>query len=112
MKSHAGLGPNVTVITGNHMTLPGRFFLSFRDEEKLPEYDEDVVIEEDVWVGANVTILKGVTIGRSSIISAGWVVTKDVEPYTIVGGVPAKFIRYKFGEEEIEFHEKALFGKK
>jgi acetyltransferase-like isoleucine patch superfamily enzyme len=55
--------------------------------------EEDVFLEDDVWVGANSTILKGTTIGRGAIISAGSVVTKDVNPYTIVGGNPATFIK-------------------
>lgn len=54
-----------------------------------------VVIEDDVWIGARVTILPGVHIGTGSIIGAGSVVTHDVEPYSIVGGNPAKLIRYR-----------------
>ena len=54
---------------------------------------DPIVIEDDVWIGARVIILKGVTIGKGSIIGAGSVVTKDVEPYSIVGGNPAKLIR-------------------
>ena len=54
-----------------------------------------IVIEDNVWIGAHATILPGVTLGRSSIIGAGSVVTKDVPPYAIVAGVPAKILRYK-----------------
>ena len=49
-----------------------------------------------MWIGANVTVLGGVTVGRGAVVAAGSVVTKDVEPYSIVGGVPAKLIRYRF----------------
>jgi serine acetyltransferase len=52
-----------------------------------------IVIEDDVWIAANCTITKGITIGKGSIIAANSVVTKDVLPYSIVGGVPAKLIR-------------------
>lgn len=52
-----------------------------------------IVIEENVWIGACCTILNGLTIGRNSIVAAGSVVTKDVPPYTMVGGVPAKKIK-------------------
>jgi maltose O-acetyltransferase len=52
-----------------------------------------IVIEDDVWIGFNAVILPGVTIGESSIVGAGAVVTKDIAPYSIVGGVPARLIR-------------------
>lgn len=54
-----------------------------------------VIIEDDVWIGARVIILPGVNIGKGAIIAAGAIVTRDVEPYSIVGGVPAKVIRYR-----------------
>ena len=55
--------------------------------------EADINIGTDVWIGSNAVILKGVTIGDGAIVAAGAVVTKDVQPYTIVGGVPAKFIK-------------------
>ena len=54
---------------------------------------EEIVIEDDVWIGFNSIILKGVRVGKGAIIAAGSVVTKDVEPFTVVGGNPAKFIK-------------------
>ena len=72
-------------------------------EEKFVDgvnvYDQPVVIEDDVWVGANVTILKGVTIGHGSVVAAGAVVTKSCPPYSIIGGVPAKVLKKRFDEE-------------
>ena len=59
----------------------------------------DIVIENDVWIGYGAKIMSGVTLGTGSIIAAGSVVTKDVKPYTIVGGLPAKFIKNRFDEE-------------
>lgn len=105
IKQHVITGPNLTVITGDHKYILGRWLDSVKGEEKEPFYDQDVVIEEDVWIGCNVTILKGVTIGRSSIIAAGSLVVKDVPPYSIVGGVPAKVIKKKWSDEEIEIHD-------
>ncbi len=61
-----------------------------------------VEIGNDVWIGANVVILPGVKIGDGAVIAAGAVVTRDVEPYAIVGGVPAKIIKYRFSKDIIE----------
>lgn len=61
-----------------------------------------IIIGNDVWIGANVCILPGVHIGDGAILAAGAVVTKDVEPYAIVGGVPAKVIKYRFDKEQRE----------
>ncbi len=58
----------------------------------------DIVLEDDVWIGYNATICGGVTIGQGAIVAAGAVVTKDVEPYSVVGGNPAKHIKYRFDE--------------
>lgn len=60
-------------------------------------------IGNDVWIGEDVKILGGVTIGDGALVAAGAVVVKDVPPYTIVGGVPAKVIRRRFEQEQIEF---------
>lgn len=111
IKDKSFSGPNLTIITGDHPYLIGIYM---RDISKdgmnldISQYDKDVVIEEDVWLGANVTILKGVTIGRGAIIAAGSVVIKDVAPYSVVGGVPAKFIKYKWDENQIKEHERIL----
>ena len=76
--------------------------------EKLPENDAPVIIEDDVWLGCNVTILKGVTIGRGSVVAAGAVVTKSCEPYSLIAGVPARVIKKRFSAEVIVEHERML----
>lgn len=98
-------GPGVTIVTGNHRTdLVGRTMISVRDDEKRPEDDEDVIIENDVWIGANVTILKGVTIGTGSIVAAGAVVTNSIPSYEMWGGVPARCIGKRFSEDVLQDH--------
>lgn len=70
-----------------------------------------IVIEDDVWVGENVIILSGVTVGQGAIIGTGSVVTKNVEPYSLVVGSPAVFKKYRFANEIITELLKIDFGK-
>ena len=75
--------------------------------ENKPDWNENdinnpPIIGNDVWIGSNVIIMQGVKIGDGAIIAAGAIVTKDVLPYQIVGGVPAKLIRKRFSDEIIE----------
>ena len=65
-------------------------------QENLLENDKDVLIDDGVWIGCNVTILKGVHINKGAIIAAGSIVTKSVPHYAIVGGNPAKVIKFRF----------------
>lgn len=69
------------------------------EDLKLDKEGFSIRIGSDVWIGSGASIVSGVTIGDGAVIAAGAVVTKDVEPYEIVGGVPAKRIRYRFDEE-------------
>jgi len=102
-------GPNVTIRGGNHSThIIGKYMADYRSEDKLQEDDQPVIIEDDVWVGTGVIILKGVRIGRGAIVAAGAVVTKDVQKYTIVGGVPAKILKYRWTHDEIKQHEQII----
>ena len=78
------IGHNVVFATLNHGLQPS---------ERGITYPAPIIIGNNVWVGSNSTILQGVTIGDNAVVAAGAVVTKDVEPGTIVGGVPARFIK-------------------
>ena len=100
---HVMFAPHVFVITGGHRTdILGRYMDEITNDEKRPEDDRDIVFEGDNWIGANSIILRGVTVGRGSVVGAGSVVTRDIPPYAIVGGCPAKVIKYRFAHEEIE----------
>ena len=105
-------GPHPTIITGDHRTdIIGKYIIDVTADEKLSENDQAVVIEDDVWCGANVTILKGVTIGHGSVIAAGAVVTKSFPPYSIIGGVPARLIKMRFTYEQAKENDRMLYGK-
>ena len=67
-----------------------------------------IFIEDDVWIGHGAIIMQGVTIGQGSIIAAGSVVTKDIAPFTIVGGNPAERIRNRFSDEDKASHLRSL----
>jgi acetyltransferase-like isoleucine patch superfamily enzyme len=103
------IGPNVTIIGGNHNPSQlGKFMYDVH--EKRDEDDQDVIIEDDVWVGCGAIILKGVRIGRGSIVAAGALVNKDVLPYNIVAGIPANTIRTRFDNlETLRNHDAALY---
>lgn len=117
---YSTLGPDVKVILGQHPTNTivsthpafysnrGQNGFTYVDKTIFNEYryadsksKYHVVIGNDVWIGSYVRILEGITIGDGAIIAAGSVVTKDVPPYAIVGGVPAKIIKYRFTDDEI-----------
>jgi len=69
-----------------------------------------IVVGDDVWIGYGAVVLTGVTIGRGAIVAAGSVVTKDVEPYAIVAGNPARKVVQRFADEDIARHERLLYG--
>lgn len=103
---YCSIGPNVSIVLGGgHMThwISTYPFNTFRNAGiRAPKINTDVTIGNDVWIGFGVTILGGVTIGDGAVIGARALVVKDVPPYAIVGGTPAKVIRYRFKPEEME----------
>lgn len=119
----AEIGNNV--IFGNNVALVGKYDHHYeqvgvpirlasqiRDQNySWKGLNSKVIIKDDVWVGYGSIIMSGVNLGIGSIVAAGSIVTKDVAPYTIVGGNPAKFIKYRFDKTEIKEHEDILYDK-
>jgi len=117
---YCSIGPNVSVLPGTHpmhfvSTSPvlysksnqaGYSLTSKQYFEELQFADENnkysVIIGNDVWIGSNAIIVGGNKIGDGSVILANATVTKDVPPYAVVGGVPAKVLKYRFTEEQID----------
>lgn len=86
-------------------TFPFYIFEGFKQQTPSIEnfsFKGDTIVGNDVWIGQNVTIMSGVKIGNGAIIGANSTVTKDVEPYIVVGGNPAKFIKKRFDDDLIE----------
>lgn len=107
IKRESGAASDLTIVTSNHRQQIGTFRSGKNDDN---EY-HNVIIEEDVWIGANVLILAGSRIGRGCIIGAGCVIRgQRIPPYAIVVGNPAKIIGFRYAPEEIIQHEEKLYS--
>lgn len=109
VKENCVIAEGLTVHTGNHVRICGKFVNEINESNKPKGYDADVIVEEDVWIGCRVTLLSGVTIGRGATIAAGAVVNKAMPPYCICGGVPARFIKFYWDIDQILEHEAKLY---
>lgn len=104
------IASGVTIITGgNHpihwkslYPIRIKFNLVGKYEDGMPFSKGPIIIGNDVWIGTNVLILSGVKIGNGSVLAAGSVVTKDVPPFSIVAGNPAKVIKFRFDSDQIK----------
>ena len=100
--SYCSIAPGVQFLLGGEHTTKSISTYPFKvkvfGESKSAGSKGDIVVKDDVWIGINAIICSGVTIGQGAVVAAGAVVTKDVEPYSIVGGNPAKVIKYRFDE--------------
>ena len=109
MKKGCAVAGGLKVYTGNHARVIGTMVGDVTEEIKPKGYDQDVIVEDDVWIGSNVTLLSGVTIGRGTTVAAGAVVTKSMPPYCVCGGVPCKPIKRIWTIDEILQHEAVLY---
>lgn len=106
--NYCSIAPNVTFVlnsdhfTNNLSSFPFKVMCLHSCNAEAISYG-DIIIDDDVWIGYGATVLSGVHISQGAIIAAGAVVSKDVPPYAIVGGVPAKIIRYRFSDEFIDY---------
>lgn len=99
------IAPNVTFLLNSEHNLSYISTFPFKSNflgMQEAESKGDIIIDDDVWIGYNSVIMSGVHIGQGAVIAAGAVVTKDVLPYSIVGGNPAKIIKFRFGEQIIQ----------
>ncbi len=115
IRNNSGAAEELMIITGNHMSIVGHSVKDVtndvKDREDMHnEYDKDIIIDEDVWIGARVTILSGVHVGRGCEIGAGTVLRSSIPPYSIVLGNPAKIVGFRFIPEEAIEHEKKLYA--
>lgn len=101
--SYCSIAPDVTFVINNEHPLDRISTYPFRDmllgEGSEAQSKGGIVVDDDVWIGYGATILDGVHIGQGAVIGAGALVAKDVPPYAVVGGVPAKLIKYRFDED-------------
>lgn len=109
IKKNSGIAEGLTVITGTHPYKLGEFFII--DAVNDVQLSKDVIVEEDVWIGTNVTLLPGIKVGRGSIVASGSICRNSVPPYSIVQGNIAKVIGFKFSPNETLIHEKKLYPK-
>ena len=113
-KKNSGAAVELLAITGNHMSVVGKNLKQITDKikDKLDvnhEMDKDLVVEEDVWIAARVTLVSGAHIGRGCEIGSGSVVRGNIPPYAVVIGNPCKIVGFRFTPEEIIEHEKAQY---
>lgn len=108
IKKYSVISSGCIIVPSRHVPSVGVPFY-YATKYHIGDSDSDIHIEEDCWIGAGSILLPGITIGRGAIVGAGSVVTKNVPPYSVVVGTPAKIISVKFSFNDIVSHEKFLY---
>lgn len=111
IKKFCGIAPDCTIVTGNHtptVSIPQ----CLGGHKHINDKEKDIIIEEGVWLGTRVTLISGAHIGRGAVIGSCSLVNKEIPPYAVAVGSPAKIIASVFTIEEIIEHEKVLYPAK
>lgn len=108
LKENAEISYGLTVITGNHTPTVG-LPITVSNALHINDKETDIIVEEDAWLGVNVTLIAGAHIGRGAVVGACALVNKPIPPYAVAVGVPAKIVGVKFSLEQIIEHEKKLY---
>lgn len=107
VKKYAAIASGVTIIPSSHTPTVG--LPQFLSSTHINDKDETIVVNEDAWVGAGSILLSHCVVGRGAVVAAGAVVSKEVPPYAVVAGIPAKIIASRFTIDQILEHEKILY---
>lgn len=113
--NYCSIGPEVMFLVSAEHPIDHISTFPFKVRMLHKQYEEmdcgDITVEDDVWIGYRAVILSGVHIGQGAVIAAGAIVTKDVPPYAVVGGIPAKIIKYRFEKNICDEMTKIDFSK-
>ena len=114
MKKGSFSSYNLCVCPGNHAAVKGVWKHDVTDamkDEMFPDhrFDKDIIVEEDVWLGINATLLNGAHVGRGCVVGAGCVLSGSIPPYSVIVGNPWRIAKFVFSPEEIVEHEARLY---
>lgn len=109
IKRYSVVGMNCMIVANKHISTVGIPHILL-GASGINDQINDIVIEEDTWIGSNVTIMGNITIGRGSLVGACSLVTKSIPPYAVVVGSPAKIVAVKFSIDQIMAHEQILYS--
>lgn len=110
VKKYSVISSGCIIIPASHKLKVGIPFYASTIKH-IADENKDIIIEEDCWIGAGAILLPGIKIGRGCVVGAGAVVTKDIPPYAVVVGIPARIIATKFCIDDIKTHERKIYKK-